>query len=195
MGRKFADAQESRELGNVDLRLEHMDETGVDVQVLHNTMFIESATDRAAVEVALCKLEPLVGGHLGAGKGSFALVLHGADIEHTGRAGPDSLRQRKWRLRRADAPRRGQPLARRLVLLSDLRGVRRLDMAIAIHIANGNAWLCDLYRHPVGVASTLHRFRVPTVAAFNDIVLSEIPQPSVSSAGASSRPAPSGCPG
>ena len=53
MGRKFADAQESRELGNVDLRLEHMDETGVDVQVLHNTMFIESATDRAAVEVAL----------------------------------------------------------------------------------------------------------------------------------------------
>jgi predicted TIM-barrel fold metal-dependent hydrolase len=52
----------------------------------------------------------------------------------------------------------------------------RLDMAIAIHIANGNAWLCDLYRHPVGVASTLHRFRVPTVAAFNDIVLSEIPQ-------------------
>jgi predicted TIM-barrel fold metal-dependent hydrolase len=55
VGRKFADAQESRELGNVDLRLEHMDETGVDVQVLHNTMFIESATDRAAVEVALCK--------------------------------------------------------------------------------------------------------------------------------------------
>jgi predicted TIM-barrel fold metal-dependent hydrolase len=55
VGRKFADAQESRELGNVDLRLEHMDQTGVDVQVLHNTMFIESATDRAAVEVALCK--------------------------------------------------------------------------------------------------------------------------------------------
>ena len=55
VGRKFAEAQESRELGNVDLRLEHMNDTGVDVQVLHNTMFIESATDRAAVEVALCK--------------------------------------------------------------------------------------------------------------------------------------------
>ena len=55
VGRKFADSQESRELGNVGLRLEHMDQTGVDVQVLHNTMFIESATDRASVEVALCK--------------------------------------------------------------------------------------------------------------------------------------------
>jgi predicted TIM-barrel fold metal-dependent hydrolase len=28
----------------------------------------------------------------------------------------------------------------------------------------------------VGIAATLHRFRIPTVAAFNDIVLSEIPQ-------------------
>ena len=55
VGRKFADAQESRELGNVDMRVEHMDKTGIDVQVLHNTMFIESATSRAAVEVALCK--------------------------------------------------------------------------------------------------------------------------------------------
>ena len=55
VGRKFASAQEARELGNVELRLEHMNETGVDVQVLHNTVFIESATDRAAVEVALYK--------------------------------------------------------------------------------------------------------------------------------------------
>ena len=55
VGRKFADEQEARELGNVDLRIEHVDKIGVDVQVLHNTMFIESATDHAAVEVALCK--------------------------------------------------------------------------------------------------------------------------------------------
>ncbi|MFQ5541726.1 MAG: hypothetical protein ACE5E2_02770, partial [Candidatus Binatia bacterium] len=34
VGRKFADAQESREMGNVDLRLQHMDQTGVDIQVL-----------------------------------------------------------------------------------------------------------------------------------------------------------------
>ena len=50
----------------------------------------------------------------------------------------------------------------------------RLDMAIAVHIANGNAWLNDLYRHPVAIAATLHRFRVPTVAAFSDVLLSEI---------------------
>jgi predicted TIM-barrel fold metal-dependent hydrolase len=52
---------------------------------------------------------------------------------------------------------------------------QKLDMAIAVHIANGSAWLNDLYRHPVPIAATLHRFRIPTVAAFNDVLLSEIP--------------------
>ena len=37
-GRKFADSQESRELGNVDLRIEYMDRNNIDVQVLHNTI-------------------------------------------------------------------------------------------------------------------------------------------------------------
>ncbi|HKF05288.1 MAG TPA: hypothetical protein VKB49_23415 [Candidatus Sulfotelmatobacter sp.] len=41
--------------GHVDLRLKYMDANSVDVQVLHNTMFIESVTDRPAVEVALYK--------------------------------------------------------------------------------------------------------------------------------------------
>ena len=50
VGRKFADMAESREMGNVGLRLEHMDQTGTDVQVLHNTMFIESCADRPAVD-------------------------------------------------------------------------------------------------------------------------------------------------
>jgi predicted TIM-barrel fold metal-dependent hydrolase len=52
---------------------------------------------------------------------------------------------------------------------------QKLDMAIAVHIANGNAWLNDLYgNHPVRIATTFHRFRIPTVGAFNDIVMSEI---------------------
>jgi len=95
VGRKFAEQQESRELANVDLRLEHMDQTGVDIQVLHNTMFIESCTDRPAVDVALCK--------------SWNRWL--ADI----------WKQSEGRLRRLPAPRGGQSSARRLLLLPHLR--------------------------------------------------------------------------
>lgn len=54
---------------------------------------------------------------------------------------------------------------------------QKLDMAIAIHIANGNAWLNDLYgNHPVRIATTFHRFRIPTVGAFNDIVMRRDPR-------------------
>jgi len=48
--------QESREMGDVDLRIRHMDALGIAVQVLHNTIFIESVSDRPEVEVALCRV-------------------------------------------------------------------------------------------------------------------------------------------
>jgi predicted TIM-barrel fold metal-dependent hydrolase len=174
-GRKFADVQEARELGNVGLRLEHMDRTGVDVQVLHNTMFIEPATDRPAVEVALCK--------------SYNRWL--ADI----------WRQGKGRLRWScmaptlsmndalDAIRFGKANGAVAVLMRPIEGNRllvdpyfypiydeasRLDMAIAIHISNGNSWMIDLIKHPVFTAAAFHKFRIPTVAAFSDLMLSDV---------------------
>ena len=177
VGRKFADAKEARELGDVALRLDHMDETGVDVQVLHNTMFIVDVTERPAVEVALC--------------GSWNRWL--ADI----------WAQAKGRLRWScmvptlsitdaiDQIQFSKEHGACAVLMRPVEGNRlladpyfypineeasRLNMPIAVHIANGSAWLNDLYNHPIGVAGTLHRFRIPTVAAFNDVLLSEIPQ-------------------
>ena len=43
-GRNFETPQAARELDDVDLRLKHMDELGIDVQVLHNTFWIERIT-------------------------------------------------------------------------------------------------------------------------------------------------------
>jgi predicted TIM-barrel fold metal-dependent hydrolase len=175
VGRKFAEQQEARELGNVEIRLEHMDQTGVDVQVLHNTMFIESCADRPAVDVALCK--------------SWNRWL--ADIwrQSNGRlrwscmppllSPPDALDQIRWSRENGAVAVCLRPVEGNC-LLADPRfypiydEAQKLDMAIAIHIANGNPWLTDLYKHPVRIASTFHRFRIPTVGAFNDIIMSEI---------------------
>jgi uncharacterized protein len=55
LGRDVNTQQEAREMGDVDLRIRHMDALGLDVQVLHNTVFIESVSDRPEVEVALCR--------------------------------------------------------------------------------------------------------------------------------------------
>lgn len=45
----------TRELLDVDARLRHMDELGIDVQVLYPTTFLHAVTERADLELALCK--------------------------------------------------------------------------------------------------------------------------------------------
>jgi len=177
VGRKFADMAESREMANVDLRLEHMDQMGIDIQVLHNTMFIEQATDRPEVEVALCKSwNRWLADIWRQGKGRLRWSCMAPTLSIT-----DAL----------DLIRFGKENGACAVLMRPVEGNRllvdpyfypiyeeasRLDMAIAVHIANGNPWLNDLCRHTVFTAAAFHRFRVPTVAAFHDLLLSDIPQ-------------------
>src|SRR5262249_33707277 len=55
LGRDVNTQQWSRGMGDVEVRIRHMDALGIDVQVLHNTVFIESVSERPEVEVALCR--------------------------------------------------------------------------------------------------------------------------------------------
>jgi uncharacterized protein len=48
-------SQESREMGNIDSRLKHMDEIGTAVQVLYPTLFLRPVTDNPRIELALCR--------------------------------------------------------------------------------------------------------------------------------------------
>ena len=154
-----------------------MDQIGIDVQVLHNTMFIERVTDRAAVEVALCKSwNRWLADIWRQGQGRLRWSCMAPTLSMT-----DALDQIRF----------GRENGACAVLMRPVEGNRlladpyfypiydeasRLDMAIAVHISNGNTWLNDLYSHPVRTAATFHRFRIPTVAAFNDVILSEIHQ-------------------
>ena len=54
-GRNMETPQAARELDDVDLRLRHMDELGIETQVLHNTLWIEQVSQRPDVEAALCR--------------------------------------------------------------------------------------------------------------------------------------------
>ncbi len=45
----------SRELGDIEARLRHMDELGIDIQVLYPTVFIFPGARRAEVDLALCR--------------------------------------------------------------------------------------------------------------------------------------------
>ena len=54
-GRELKAAPEARELRDVELRLNHMDKLGIDVQILFDTMWIARVADKAEAELALCK--------------------------------------------------------------------------------------------------------------------------------------------
>lgn len=176
-GRRFADDDDAREMGNVELRLEAMDAAGVDVEVLHNTMFIEPAADHTATEVALYRCwNRWLADIWQRGRGrlrwscmaptmSISDALDEIRVSHE--HGACAVLMRPVEGNRLLADEYFYPIYQ---LASDL------DIPIAVHIANGSAWLNELYNHPRRGAATLHRFRVPTVAAFNDIFLSEVPQ-------------------
>ena len=54
-GRNMVTPKESRELDDVQMRLDHMDQLGVDVQVLHNTIWLETVTTWPDTQAALCR--------------------------------------------------------------------------------------------------------------------------------------------
>src|SRR2546430_15596083 len=53
-GRSLETSRNARELRDVELRLQHMDKLGIDVQILFNTMWIARVADKPEAEIALC---------------------------------------------------------------------------------------------------------------------------------------------
>lgn len=175
-GRVMNTSDEARQMENVEVRVKHMDELGIDVQVLYPTAFIEQMAERPEVEVAICK--------------SYNRWL--ADIWQQG----------KGRLRWAVVPpvmtmsealrqiEFGQQNGACAIYMRSIEGNRilhdpyfypifelaeKLDLAIGVHISNGNPVLCDMLtpRTPGGAA--FWKFRLPSVGAFHSLILSELP--------------------
>jgi uncharacterized protein len=172
-GRDFATPQAARELDDVALRLKHMDELGIDVQVLHNTFWIEQITTRPQAEVALCRswnrwlADIWKQSH---GRLFYSCVVPALDIDA-------ALEEVKFAKENGGVA----------VCMRPLEGDRHLsdpyfypiyqiasdlDMAIAVHIANGNPENADLYR--LAPAGRFAQFRVPTVTACFDVIMSHM---------------------
>ena len=53
---------------------------------------------------------------------------------------------------------------------------QRLDLAIIVHIANGNSGIIDILRSPYDPGTAFGLFRIPTVSACHALITSGIPQ-------------------
>lgn len=179
IGRNLRTNQESREMGDVDMRLRHMDALGVDVQVLHSTIFIESVGDRPEVEVAICRSWNRWMGDVwqrGAGRLRWICVPPFQSI-------PDAIDEIRYGKEHGAVGVQIPPFAGTKLLTDPyfyplLEEAERLDMPIASHIANNNPWLVDMIRaqHPGDITGTsaFSLFFLPSVIACHALLLSPI---------------------
>jgi predicted TIM-barrel fold metal-dependent hydrolase len=175
-GRSMTTPQEANEMLDIDLRLQHMDRIGVDLQVLHNTMFIEQATDNPDIEAALCHswnrwLADIW--QKGKGRLRWSCMLPLMTI-------PEAISEMRFGKEHGACAALMRPIEGSRLLIDRyfypiFEEAQHLDLAIAIHIANGNPWMTDFIKHDVFIAAAFHRFRVPTVAAVHDLLMSEVP--------------------
>ncbi len=177
--RNMETPQAARELDDVDLRLRHLDELGIDIQVLHNTLWIEQISQRPDVEAALCR--------------SWNRWLADVWQRSQGRLRWSCVMPTLMLDEALAQMRTAKDNGAVAVCMRPLEGDRamtdpyfhpiyeeanRLDMAIAVHIANGNPASCDLWRHFPGTQRTngFALFRAPTVVACYMLMMSDLPQ-------------------
>jgi predicted TIM-barrel fold metal-dependent hydrolase len=176
LGRNMTTTMEARDVENVEARLRHMDELGIDIQVLYPSIFLDQCTARSEVEVALC--------------GAYNRWL--ADIWRQGRGRlrwmsvlpllsmPDALDQFRFArengacgifMRALEGPR--HITDHYFFPLYD--AASRLDMAIGLHQANGNWDLVNLLANPDGSRDFFNQYRIFNVGAFFRWVNSGLP--------------------
>lgn len=176
-GRNTETPEEAREMADLDLRIRHLDTLGIDTQVLHNTLFIEQVADREETDIAVCK--------------SWNRWL--ADIWSRGNG------RFRWSCmpplmninQVLDEIRFSKAHGAVAVCMRPIEGTRtltdpyfypvyeeasKLNMAIAVHIANGNAMVCDVLRSPYDPGSSFGMFRAMTAVACHSYIMSELPR-------------------
>ena len=177
IGRNLVTPQESREMHDVRRRLRHMDELGIDVEVLHNTVFIMPVTDRPPVEIALCRAwnRWLAGiWRQGGGRLRWSCVPPTLSMD-------DALAEIRFGKQHGAVGVLMRPVEGNRTLVDPYfypiyEEAVRQDMPVVVHIANGNQWLCDLFSSHYEAGSAVSRFRGPTVIACHQIMMSPLPE-------------------
>lgn len=176
-GRNVVSTRASRELTDVSERLAHMDHLGIDVQVLHNTMWIQPVTNKAEIDIALCgswnrwmadvyrKSE---------GRLRYCAVMPTLDIDacldmvHFAKDnGAAAIALRPLEAGRTIADAYFYPI---------YEEAEKLGLGVAVHIANGSPQAVQMFSSPFDRSGGFARFRMPTVMECEVLMMSEVPE-------------------
>jgi predicted TIM-barrel fold metal-dependent hydrolase len=174
-GREVGTPVQARELSDVKQRLAHMDELGIDVQVLYNSLWITPLTSRPDAEIALCWswnrwLADVW--KLGENRLRWTCVVPALtpgeaipQIRFAKEHGAVGVCMRPFERDRMVTDPYYYPI---------FAEAQRLDIPITVHLANGNPELFKLMTNDAG--GGFSTFRIPTVTACYALIMSEIPR-------------------
>jgi predicted TIM-barrel fold metal-dependent hydrolase len=166
----------ARKMEDIDLRLDHMTQLGIDIEVLHHSLWIEQVTNRPDIEVALCRswnrwLADIW--RAAQGRLRWTCVVPTLDLE----ASKDELRFAKAN---GCVGVCMQPYIGDLMMLDPYffpiyELCEELDLAVIVHIANGNPDFVDIVRTRYAKGAGFSAFRAPTVIACFELLQSDLP--------------------
>ena len=176
-GRELKTEAGARELRDVELRLAHMDRLGIDVQVLFNTMWIARVADKAEAEIALCgSWNRWMADMWKQGKNRlrWSCVVPAMTLS-------EALQQMRFAKQNGAVAVSLRPFEDDKHLVDPYfypiyEEATKLDLAIAVHIANGSPQLLDQFKPRYDKMGGFAQFRVPTVITCLSLMMSDLPK-------------------
>jgi predicted TIM-barrel fold metal-dependent hydrolase len=163
----------AREMRELDVRLRHMDDLEIDVQVLYPSFFLRPYTDRPALEDALCRsyndwladIWSRSGGRLRWVAAPPLLSMHKVrgEMERAKKRGACGIFMRGLECDKRPTDPYFEPL---------YQTAAELDLAICFHSGNGSLTVQDMYRDEFHGFS---RVKLLVIGAFHSIIMEELP--------------------
>lgn len=176
-GRPMQTPQAARELQDVQLRVDHLDKLGVDVQIMYNTLWIEQVTENAAAEIALCaSWNRWMADVWKQGKGRLRWVCVIPAMTLSEAVGQIRFAKENGAVGVCLRPFEGE---RHLVdpyFYPIFEEAMRLNLAMGIHIANASPRMADHFRPRYDKGGGMPVFRLPTVSTCFTLLMSEVPK-------------------
>jgi predicted TIM-barrel fold metal-dependent hydrolase len=175
-GRNVVTPAAARELDDVSLRLAHLDQLGIDFQVLHNTLWIEQVSPRPEIDRALCRswnLWMADNWKASGGRLPWSCVVPSTDFG----AARDEMVFAKANGAAAVClrPFEGDRIITDSYFYPLFEHIAEIDIPVVIHIANGSPILVKLFKEVSVRGGAWARFRVPTVVATYSLLTSDVP--------------------
>ena len=174
--RKITVSQGAFAMENVQARITDMDGFGTDIQVLQPTMFLRAYSDRVATQVALC--------------GAYARWMANITKDHRDRLRwaaplpllsiPDSIDLLRFAHENGAVSVFIRPFELNRPIYDPYfdplyEEVTSLNMAVGVHVGNGNSEFTDYLRQYVGFGRGFLPFVFPTAGAFHGVISSGLP--------------------